>query len=91
MDAARAASGVDMDIAGFGVLEIPAPGRRATERELTGLAGPVGGKPYIGPLPRILTRRGRCVDRVTARTRVRLHEEVQAALVHYTASGSKYT
>jgi hypothetical protein len=91
MDAARAASAVNMDIAGFGALEIPALGRLATEQELARLAGPVAAKPYIGPRPRIVTRRGWGADESLRERGFVYTKKVKAAFVHHTASGNKYT
>ncbi|MEV6053268.1 peptidoglycan recognition protein [Streptomyces sp. NPDC052107] len=91
MDAARAASAANMDIAGFGVLEIPALGRRATERELARLDGPVRAKPYIGPRPRIVTRRGWGADESLRERGFVYTKQAKAAFVHHTASGNKYT
>ncbi|MFE8948010.1 peptidoglycan recognition protein [Streptomyces sp. NPDC007856] len=90
-DAAGAASAVNTDLADFGALEIPALGTRATERELARLQGPVGGKPYIGPRPRIVTRRGWGADESLREPGFVYTKKVKAAFVHHTDSGNTYT
>ncbi|WP_416237102.1 peptidoglycan recognition protein [Streptomyces sp. RB17] len=89
--AARAASAANTDLAGFGALEIPALDKRATERELARLAGPVRSKPYIGPRPRIVTRRGWDADESLREGGFVYAKKVKVAFVHHTASGNTYT
>ncbi|MER5375163.1 peptidoglycan recognition protein [Streptomyces sp. NPDC002553] len=77
--------------------EIPALNREATEREL--LAQPGGplspgqraAKPYIGPRPNIVTRRGWGADESLRESGFRYTTTVKAAFVHHTASGNNYT
>ncbi|MER6029464.1 peptidoglycan recognition protein [Streptomyces sp. NPDC001851] len=88
--AAREASAANTDVTRFGALQIPELGRRATERELTRLRGPVRGKPHIGPRPRIVTRRGWGADESLRQRGFVYAKKVKAAFVHHTASGNKY-
>ncbi|WP_372478153.1 peptidoglycan recognition protein family protein [Streptomyces barringtoniae] len=90
-EAERAASAANTDLARFGALEIPALGKRATERELARLAGPVRAKPYIGPRPRIVTRRGWGADESLRQSGFVYTKKLKAAFVHHTASGNKYS
>ncbi|WP_225840417.1 peptidoglycan recognition protein [Streptomyces sp. NK08204] len=89
--AAIASSAANVDIARFGAAEIPALGRRDTERELVMLRGEVRGKPYIGPRPAIVTRRGWGADEALRERGFVYTKKVKAAFVHHTASGNRYT
>ncbi|MGW3462558.1 peptidoglycan recognition protein family protein, partial [Streptomyces olivaceoviridis] len=90
-EAAMAASAANADITAFGATAIPERDRSATEQELTRLQGPVRGKPYIGPRPRIVTRRGWGADE-SLRERGFVHtKKIKAAFVHHTATGNAYT
>ncbi|WP_369389637.1 peptidoglycan recognition protein [Streptomyces sp. CG1] len=90
-DAAQAAQAANTDIARFGALAIPALGKRATEEELARLKGDVKGKPYIGPRPRIVTRRGWGADETLRYGGFAYTKKVKAVFVHHTASGNKYS
>ncbi|MER6549018.1 N-acetylmuramoyl-L-alanine amidase [Streptomyces sp. NPDC001250] len=90
-DAAKAASTANTDIAPFGAREIPALGKKATEQELARLKGPVKGKPYIGPRPRIVTRRGWGADESLRDGDFAYTKKIKAVFVHHTASGNKYS
>ncbi|MFF5440568.1 peptidoglycan recognition protein [Streptomyces achromogenes] len=90
-EAAIAASGANADIAAFGTTEIPELDRPATEREMTMLQGPSRGKPYIGPRPKIVTRRGWGADESLREHGFVYTKRIKAAFVHHTASGNKYT
>ncbi|MGW2650937.1 N-acetylmuramoyl-L-alanine amidase [Streptomyces sp. NPDC001393] len=90
-DAAQSAPAAGTDISGSGALEIPALDRWATERELARLHGPVRGKPYIGPRPRIVTRRGWGADESLRDPGFVYTRTVKVAFVHHTASGNNYT
>ncbi|MGJ5755426.1 peptidoglycan recognition protein family protein [Streptomyces puniciscabiei] len=83
--------GAEAGVADLGALEIPALGRRATERELARLQGPVRAKPYIGPRPRIVTRRGWGADESLRVGGLVYTKKVKVAFVHHTASGNNYT
>ncbi|MFF8999096.1 peptidoglycan recognition protein [Streptomyces achromogenes] len=90
-EAAIAASGANADIAAFGTTEIPELDRPSTEREMTMLQGPSRGKPYIGPRPKIVTRRGWGADESLREHGFVYTKKIKAAFVHHTASGNKYT
>jgi hypothetical protein len=79
----------------LGATEIPALDRSATERELSALrAGELTktqrAKPYIGPRPRIVTRRGWGANEKLREKRFVYTKKVKAAFVHHTASGNGY-
>ncbi|WP_130442535.1 peptidoglycan recognition protein [Streptomyces sp. BK239] len=77
--------------------EIPALSREATERDLLAHPGaPLSpgqraAKPYIGPRPNIVTRRGWGADESLRESGFRYTTTVKAAFVHHTASGNNYT
>jgi hypothetical protein len=91
MDAAAANDG----LAGLDATEIPALDRQQTEDELFALrAGQLTdrqrAKPYIGPRPRIVTRRGWGADENLRERGFVYTKKVKAAFVHHTASGNGY-
>ncbi|MFF7358889.1 peptidoglycan recognition protein [Streptomyces filipinensis] len=88
--AAREASAANTDVTRFGAMAIPALDKRATERELARLQGPLRGKPHIGPRPRIVTRRGWGADESLRLSGFTYMKKIKAAFVHHTASGNKY-
>ncbi|MEW2284668.1 peptidoglycan recognition protein [Streptomyces sp. NPDC047841] len=90
-EAALAASAANADITAFGATAIPELDRPATEQELTRLRGPVRGKPYIGPRPRIVTRRGWGADESLRERGFVYTKKTKAAFVHHTATGNAYT
>ncbi|MGW2102757.1 peptidoglycan recognition protein family protein [Streptomyces olivaceoviridis] len=90
-EAALAASAANADITAFGAAAIPELDRSATEQELTRLKGPVRGKPYIGPRPRIVTRRGWGADESLRERGFVYTKKIKAAFVHHTATGNAYT
>ncbi|MEW2510674.1 peptidoglycan recognition protein [Streptomyces sp. NPDC046870] len=90
-EAALAASAANADITAFGATAIPELDRAATEQELTRLQGPVRGKPYIGPRPRIVTRRGWGADESLRERGFVYTKKIKAAFVHHTATGNAYT
>ena len=92
---ALAASGANAALAPIGAAEIPALDRTATERELLALRGSEltqaqRAKPYIGPRPRIVTRRGWGANESWRERRFVYTKKVKAAFVHHTATGNKY-
>ncbi|MFJ3642374.1 peptidoglycan recognition protein [Streptomyces sp. NPDC090108] len=93
MDAAYADTyAANAALAPFGATEIPALDRADTERELVALTEQApSGKPYIGPRPRIVTRRGWGADESLRERGFVYTKKVKAAFVHHTASGNKYT
>ncbi|MEU8522714.1 peptidoglycan recognition protein [Streptomyces sp. NPDC048577] len=75
-------------LAPAGAAELPALSRAATRASLAGAAA---AKPYIGPRPRIVTRKGWGADeRLRARSFV-YTKSVKAAFVHHTVTGNRYT
>ncbi|WP_046730291.1 peptidoglycan recognition protein family protein [Streptomyces humi] len=89
---ADASAAADADLAPFGATEIPALSREDTERELLELEGVDAprGKPYIGPRPRIVTRRGWRADESLREKGFVYTGKVKAAFVHHTDSGNGY-
>ncbi len=83
-----AAAGVGTDLTPQGAGELPALSRRATIDQVAGSLP--GAKPYIGPRPRIITRRGWGADEGLRESGFRYTKKVKAAFVHHTASGNKY-
>nr|WP_234022448.1 peptidoglycan recognition protein [Streptomyces ipomoeae] len=83
-----AASAVNADLAPLGATVIPALSREETEARLAELEP--GSKPYIGPRPQIVTRRGWGADEKLRERDFLYTERVQAAFVHHTASGNNY-
>ncbi|MEU9334870.1 peptidoglycan recognition protein [Streptomyces sp. NPDC048290] len=76
-------------------LEFPALTRAETERELaresgTTAAGAPQTKPYIGPRPKIVTRKGWGADEGLREKRFVYTKKVKAAFVHHTATGNNY-
>ncbi|MFG2120445.1 peptidoglycan recognition protein [Streptomyces sp. NPDC048710] len=91
-DATVAAYAANTDLVPYGALEIPQLGRRDTEQELARLDGGVPrAKPYIGPRPPIVTRRGWGADESLRESGFIYTKTVKAAFVHHTASGNNYT
>ncbi|MFK4103600.1 N-acetylmuramoyl-L-alanine amidase [Streptomyces sp. NPDC019531] len=93
-DASAANRGLS-GLSGPAVAEIPALNRKQTEEELFALrAGELTEqrrvKPYIGPRPRIVTRRGWGADEKLRERKFVYTKKVKAAFVHHTASGNGY-
>ncbi|MEU9348264.1 N-acetylmuramoyl-L-alanine amidase [Streptomyces sp. NPDC048278] len=89
---ADTASAVNADLVSFAATEIPALSRADTERELRELNGgttPLA-KPYIGPRPRIVTRRGWGADESLREKGFVYTGKIKAAFVHHTVSGNGY-
>ncbi|MEH0578274.1 peptidoglycan recognition protein [Streptomyces sp. B21-108] len=89
------ASAVNTPLAALGATEIPALDRRGTESELFSLraaelTSAQRAKPYIGPRPTIVTRRGWGADESLRESGFRYTTSVKAAFVHHTASGNSY-
>ncbi|MFF9808477.1 peptidoglycan recognition protein [Streptomyces coeruleorubidus] len=89
------ASAANADLAFLGAAEIPALNRVETEREFFALnAGEPTerqqAKPYVGPRPSIVTRRGWGADEGLRERGFRYTKKVKAAFVHHTASGNNY-
>ncbi|AVV42287.1 N-acetylmuramoyl-L-alanine amidase [Streptomyces sp. P3] len=90
------ASAANASLAPLGAEQIPALDRADTERELIDLRGAEltaaqRAKPYIGPRPSIVTRRGWGADEKLRESGFRYTTKVKAAFVHHTASGNSYS
>ncbi|WP_306966565.1 peptidoglycan recognition protein family protein [Streptomyces afghaniensis] len=93
--AATEASAVNADLAPLGATGIPALNRAETEREFLALnpgelTEQQRARPYVGPRPRIVTRRGWGADEGLRERGFRYTTKVKAAFVHHTASGNNY-
>ncbi|MFJ4818386.1 N-acetylmuramoyl-L-alanine amidase [Streptomyces sp. NPDC088801] len=90
------ASAANAGLAPLGATEIAALSRAETEQEY--LALDPGGltaqqrqaKPYVGPRPGIVTRRGWGANEGLRESGFRYTKKVKAAFVHHTASGNNY-
>ncbi|MBK3647910.1 peptidoglycan recognition protein, partial [Streptomyces sp. MBT33] len=83
------------ELAPLGAAEIPALDRAATESEQRTLRGAEltevqRANPFIGPRPRIITRRGWGADESLRERGFVYTKKVKAAFVHHTASGNGY-
>ncbi|WP_181804818.1 peptidoglycan recognition protein family protein [Streptomyces shenzhenensis] len=89
---ADSAAAVNAGLVSFAATEIPALSREDTERELRELNGADASlaKPYIGPRPRIVTRRGWGADESLREKGFVYTGKIKAAFVHHTASGNGY-
>ncbi|WP_193514068.1 peptidoglycan recognition protein family protein [Streptomyces griseoloalbus] len=93
---ATAASAANDGLAPLGATEIPALTGEQTRQELLTLRGPElteqqRAKPYIGPRPAIVTRRGWGADESLRARQFVYTGKVKAAFVHHTASGNNYS
>ncbi|MHC0433147.1 peptidoglycan recognition protein family protein [Streptomyces sp. O3] len=86
-----ASSAVNAQLAPFGASVIPALSREETVADLVASRGEVAGTPYIGPRPRIITRKGWGADERIRERAFRYTRTVKAAFVHHTATGNNYT
>ncbi len=90
-----AASAANADLAPIGATDIPALDRSRTVSELLSLRGAElteaqRAKPYIGPRPRIVTRRGWGADEKLRERKFVYTKKVKAAFVHHTVTGNTY-
>ncbi|MFJ5657135.1 N-acetylmuramoyl-L-alanine amidase [Streptomyces microflavus] len=83
-----AASAVNAEVAEIGASVIPAL-TQAETAESVNLAP--GAKPYIGPRPRIVTRKGWGADEKLRERNFGYTKSVKAAFVHHSATGNNYT
>ncbi len=90
------AAAANADLAPLGATEIAALSRTRTEQQYLAL-NPGGlteqqrqAKPYVGPRPGIVTRRGWGANEGLRESGLRYTKKVKAAFVHHTASGNKY-
>ncbi|GAA2309797.1 N-acetylmuramoyl-L-alanine amidase [Streptomyces hawaiiensis] len=90
------ASAANADLAPLGATEIAALSRAGTEQEYRAFDAVKlteqqrQAKPYIGPRPGIVTRRGWGANEGLRESGLRYTKKVKAAFVHHTASGNKY-
>ncbi|MEI5099559.1 peptidoglycan recognition protein [Streptomyces sp. PmtG] len=90
---AAAASAVNADLAPLGAKAVPALSKQRTEADLLAARGlPDTGKarPYVGPRPRIVTRRGWGADEGLRERHFAYTKKVKAAFVHHSATGNGY-
>ncbi|MFI8160095.1 N-acetylmuramoyl-L-alanine amidase [Streptomyces microflavus] len=83
-----AASAVNAEVAELGATVIPALTQAETV-ESVNLAP--GAKPYIGPRPKIVTRKGWGADEKLRERNFGYTKSVKAAFVHHSATGNNYT
>ncbi|MEY9488214.1 hypothetical protein RKD26_004008 [Streptomyces calvus] len=93
---ATAASAANAALAPLGATEIPALTGEQTRQELLALRGTElteqqRAKPYIGPRPAIVTRRGWGANESLRERQFVYTGKVKAAFVHHTASGNTYS
>jgi uncharacterized protein with LGFP repeats len=73
-----------------GLTELPALTAEQTEREADVALAP-GAKPYIGPRPRIITRKGWGASESLREKGFSYTKSVKAAFIHHSATGNGYT
>lgn len=83
-----AASAVNAELAELGATVIPALSRAQT---LESVELAPGAKPYIGPRPGIVTRKGWGADEKLREKNFAYTKTVKAAFVHHSATGNNYT
>ncbi len=88
---AAASSAVNAQLAPLGALVIPALSKEETEADLAAARGEIAGKPYIGPRPGIITRKGWGADERLRERSFLYTKTVKAAFVHHTATGNNYS
>ncbi|MFJ4722521.1 peptidoglycan recognition protein family protein [Streptomyces luteogriseus] len=91
------ASAANADLAPLGATEIAALNRAESEQEYLALnpgaltERQLRAKPYVGPRPGIVTRRGWGANEGLRESGFRYTKKVKAAFVHHTASGNNYS
>ena len=90
-----AASAVNADLAPLGATAIPELTRKQTREDFLATRGIEGAEgaatnPYIGPRPRIITRRGWSADEGLRERHFSYTKSVRAAFVHHSATGNNY-
>ncbi|MFJ4714886.1 peptidoglycan recognition protein [Streptomyces sp. NPDC088785] len=87
-----AASAVNADLAPLGASVIPALTKKESEDDLIAARGADDAKarPYVGPRPRIITRKGWGADEKLRERQFGYTKTVKAAFVHHSASGNNY-
>ncbi|GAA2495329.1 peptidoglycan recognition protein family protein [Streptomyces gobitricini] len=88
-----AASAVNAELVPLGAAEIPELTKEATEAAFADQFGDEAmvAKPYIGPRPRIITRKGWGADERLRERNFVYTKSVQAAFVHHSATGNNYS
>ncbi|MGA5169028.1 MULTISPECIES: peptidoglycan recognition protein family protein [Streptomyces] len=88
-----AASAVNAELVPLGSAEIPELSKEETEAAYADRFGEeaVAAKPYIGPRPRIVTRKGWGADEKLRERNFVYTRSVQAAFVHHSATGNNYS
>ncbi|MGW0789128.1 peptidoglycan recognition protein family protein [Streptomyces sp. NPDC002911] len=86
--AAAESSAVNADLAPLGASEITALSKAESE-EQAGVAA--GAKPFVGPRPGIVTRKGWGADENLRERNFAYTSTVKAAFVHHSATGNNYT
>ncbi|MEV0442224.1 N-acetylmuramoyl-L-alanine amidase [Streptomyces spectabilis] len=86
---AAASSAVNADLAPLGSLAVPELTKERTEADVLAARG-AGARPYVGPRPRIVTRRGWGADERLRERDFAYTKTVKAAFVHHSATGNNY-
>ncbi|MFE6042191.1 peptidoglycan recognition protein [Streptomyces sp. NPDC056452] len=86
--AAAESSAVNADLAPLGATEIPALSKAESEEQAVVAAG---AKPFVGPRPRIVTRKGWGADESLRERSFAYTTTVKAAFIHHSATGNNYT
>ncbi|MFF4247716.1 N-acetylmuramoyl-L-alanine amidase [Streptomyces sp. NPDC001822] len=86
--AAAESSAVNADLAPLGAAEITALSKAESEEQAVVGAG---AKPFVGPRPRIVTRKGWGADESLRERAFAYTSTVKAAFIHHSATGNNYT
>ncbi|MFC8231375.1 peptidoglycan recognition protein [Streptomyces sp. NPDC057287] len=86
--AAAESSAVNADLAPLGAAEISALSKAESEEQAVVGAG---AKPFVGPRPRIVTRKGWGADESLRERTFAYTSTVKAAFIHHSATGNNYT
>ncbi|MFE7752004.1 peptidoglycan recognition protein [Streptomyces sp. NPDC057428] len=86
--AAAESSAVNADLAPLGAAEITALSKAESEEQAVVGAG---AKPFVGPRPRIVTRKGWGADESLRERAFAYTSTVRAAFIHHSATGNNYT
>ncbi|MDG4865024.1 N-acetylmuramoyl-L-alanine amidase, partial [Streptomyces sp. T-3] len=87
---AAASSAVNAELAPLGASVIADLTKEQTQNDLMESRGGMEAKPYIGPRPRIITRRGWGANEKLREKNFVYTKSVKAAFVHHSASGNSY-
>lgn len=86
--AAAESSAVNADLAPLGAAEITALSKAESEEQAV---VEYGAKPFVGPRPRIVTRKGWGADESLRERAFAYTSTVKAAFIHHSATGNNYT